>query len=336
MIIDAGNNEDSDLIKSYLLNQGIQQLDVVVGTHPHEDHIGSLDTVIKNFDVKKVYMPKVSHTTKTFEDVLLAIKDKSLKVSTPIAGETFNLGEAKFTILGPNNSEYKSLNDYSIIIKLEYGNNSFLFTGDAEVKSEKEMLNKGYNLDVDVLKVGHHGSTTSTSDEFLSAVSPKYAVISCEKDNDYGHPHKEIIEKLNKQRIEIYRTDQIGTIVLSSDGENITLGGSNNVVDNGTIKDDIKTGVIISDIDKKAEVVYLKNTSSENINLKGWKLLSIRGYQEYIIPDQILNAGATLSITSGDMSGDLNWGSTNIWNNTESDPGELYDDNGKLIYRFED
>jgi competence protein ComEC len=223
MLIDAGNNADGKLVKNYLIEQGVKTLEYVIGTHPHEDHIGGLDYVINDFNINKIYLPKATSTTKTFQDVVVAIKNKGMKVSVPKPGETFNLGSAKCTILAPNSSEYSSLNNNSVVIKLEFGSNSFLFTGDAEDISEKEILAKGFNVKADLLKVGHHGSRTSTTNEFLSKVNPKYAVISCAAENDYGHPHKETISKLKSKNIPIYRTDELGTIIATSDGKTITF-----------------------------------------------------------------------------------------------------------------
>jgi len=224
MLIDAGNNGDGNTVVSYLKAKNISTIDVLVGTHPHEDHIGGLDTVIKAFDVKSVYMPKVSSNTKTFEDVLTAINDKGLKVKTAKAGTSISLGSGiKTEIIAPNNDKYEDLNNYSAVIKLTYGSTAFLFMGDAEEKSEKEILNSGFNVKADVLKVGHHGSETSTSKEFLNAVSPDYAIISAGKDNKYNHPHDTTLEKLNKAGVKVYRTDKLGTIIMTSDGENISV-----------------------------------------------------------------------------------------------------------------
>ena len=223
MLIDAGNNGDGKLVKNYLIEEGVKTLEYVIGTHPHEDHIGGLDYVINDFNINKIYLPKATSTTKTFQDVVVAIKNKGMKVAVPKPGDSFNLGSAKCTILAPNSSDYSSLNNNSVVIKLEFGGNSFLFTGDAESISEKEILDKGFNVSADLLKVGHHGSRTSTTDEFLSKVNPKYAVISCAAENDYGHPHKEIISKLKIKIIPIYRTDELGTIIATSDGKTITF-----------------------------------------------------------------------------------------------------------------
>lgn len=223
MLIDAGTNEDEKLMVDYLHKEGIKHVDYVVGTHPHEDHIGGMDSVIKNFDIGTVYMPKITATTNTFADVINALKSKNLKITSPIAGSTFKLGDADCEILAPNNSKYTDPNDYSIVIKLTYGSNKFLFEGDAEALSEKEILSKGFDLSVDVLKLGHHGSRTSTSNEYLDKVNPKYAVVSCGKDNDYGHPHDVTMKKLEKKKIPLYRTDESGTIICTSDGKNINF-----------------------------------------------------------------------------------------------------------------
>jgi competence protein ComEC len=224
MLIDAGNNADSNLVVNYLKKNGVKKLDYAIGTHPHEDHIGSLDTVINNFEIGKVLMPKATSTTKTFKDVVTAIKNKNLKITEPIPGTTYNLGEASWTILAPSkNKDYEDANNYSIVCKLKYGKTSFIFTGDAEDVSEKEILAKGYDLKSDVLKIGHHGSSSSTTDAFLTAVNPKYAIISCGKGNDYGHPHKPTMDKLKSKKIPVYRTDECGTIVCISDGTKITF-----------------------------------------------------------------------------------------------------------------
>lgn len=222
MLIDGGNNEDSDKVVNYIKAQGITRLDYVVGTHPHEDHIGGLDAVVKKFDIGKIYMPKVQTNTKTFKSLLTEIKNKGLKVTSAKAGMKFDLDQkAKCEILSPSSDSYEEMNDYSVVIKLTYGSKSFLFEGDAETLPESEMLKNYADLKADVLKVAHHGSSTSTSDEFLAAVAPEYAVISVGKSNSYNHPNKQTLKKL--KNIKLYRTDKDGTVIMTTDGSEITV-----------------------------------------------------------------------------------------------------------------
>lgn len=222
MLIDGGKNVAADTVVNYLKSQNVKKLKYVIGTHPHEDHIGGLDDVIDTFDVENVIMPNVTHNTKSFEDVLDSIMNKGLTITPAVSGERYALGDAELLILAPNGDGYKDLNDYSVVARVQYGNTSFMFTGDAEGISEKEMIDVyGSSLRTDVLKLGHHGSTTSTTKDFLELVNPSVAVITVGKDNTYGHPHKEIIERLEKKNIRIYRTDLDGNILATSDGNSV-------------------------------------------------------------------------------------------------------------------
>lgn len=220
MLIDAGNNEDGEKLVSYFNNLGITKFDYVIGTHAHEDHIGGMDDIINNFFIDTFYMPDATTTTKTFEDVLDALISKNLSINIPKIDSEFDLEDAKLKVIYAGD-ETNDLNDSSIVLKLTFGNNSFLFMGDATSNVEKQILNK--NISSDVLKVGHHGSQYSSKEEFLDMVKPKYAVISAGKNNSYGHPTKETLNKLMDRNIKIYRTDMDGTIIFTSSGNDISV-----------------------------------------------------------------------------------------------------------------
>ena len=220
MLIDAGNNEDGPLLVQYFKEQNMTKFDYLIATHPHEDHIGGMDDIIKNFDIEKIYMPNVTTTTKTFLDVLNAMEEKNMTFDVPNIGQNFALGHTLFQVMYTG-SDKKNLNNSSIILKANFKNTSYLFTGDATSEVEKKILSK--DIKATVLKVGHHGSKYSTTTEFLNKVNPKYAIISVGKNNSYNHPNQITIDKLTKKNIEIHRTDQEGSIFLKSDGKTINI-----------------------------------------------------------------------------------------------------------------
>ena len=220
MLIDAGNNEDGEDVVKFIKEKGINKLNYVVGTHPHEDHIGGLDDVINSdIEIENILMPKIQTNTKTFEDVLDAISDKGLKITEPKKGDTFQIGEASCEIMTDSIINEKNLNLSSITIRLQFENNSMLLMGDSEVENEKTRTWPK----TDVLKVGHHGSLTSSSEEFLNEVQPQYAIIMVGKNNSYKLPKQEILDRLNKRNIKIHRTDEEGTIELIMNGNEIKI-----------------------------------------------------------------------------------------------------------------
>ncbi|WP_339271448.1 ComEC/Rec2 family competence protein [Paenibacillus sp. FSL K6-1330] len=223
LLIDGGDNHKGEDVVDYLKQLGVKSLDAIIATHPDADHIGGLDTVINAIPTKSVYAPKVSHTTNTYKDFLLAVKNRGLKIRSAKAGLALPLDGVTAEFVAPVAEYSKDLNAWSAVLRIQYGNTSFLFTGDAEARSEADMLKSPEILKVDVLKVGHHGSDTSTSQEFLNAVKPTYAVISAGKDNKYGHPKPAIINRLKKSKATVYRTDTQGTITAVSDGSKITF-----------------------------------------------------------------------------------------------------------------
>lgn len=221
MLIDAGENYYGNGIISYINDCGYSEVDYLAATHPHADHIGSMAYIVRHMDIGEVFMPKVSANTKTYENLLEAVSDKGLKIKSAKAGLTIaENDDYKITVAAPSVIDSENLNNSSAVIKLSYKNNSFLFTGDAE----KEELSKiKTDISADVLKVGHHGSKTSTYKDFLDAVNPKYAVISVGKNNDYGHPHKNTLKLLSNYGITVFRTDKDKTVVFASNGDKISV-----------------------------------------------------------------------------------------------------------------
>lgn len=220
MMIDAGDNDKGTAVQAYLNYLGIETLEYFILTHPDADHIGGADVILYKFDCDTILMPDKETDTRTYDDVIQAMKSKRYSASCPAVGDTYSFGDASFTVLGPV-KEYADNNNNSIVIRMTHGDNTFLFTGDAEAEAEADILKEGLDVQADVLKAGHHGSSTSTSDEFLETVSPEYAVISCGEGNKYGHPHAETMNKFRQNGITVYRTDEQGTIIASSDGNTI-------------------------------------------------------------------------------------------------------------------
>lgn len=221
MLIDAGIQSSGDDIIEYIENLGYTDIDYVVSTHPHADHIGGMALVIEAFNVENIYMPKAVSTSKTYENLLETIQNRGLSIKTGRAGvEILNTDDLNIILLAPTKESYTNLNNYSIVLKITYGDVSFLYTGDAEEESLDEITG---NLKADVLKVGHHGSNTSTTKSFLEQVKPEYAIISVGAKNSYGHPNSSTLELLEEYTNNIYRTDINGTVIIRSDGVNIEV-----------------------------------------------------------------------------------------------------------------
>lgn len=225
ILIDSGDTDTKDQVIQYLNNNKIQQFDLIIATHPHKDHIAGMDNIINTFPINRFIMPKLSETiiptTKTYNSMINSLKDNNITVESPVAGDNFKIGEINIDILGPI-KEYDNLNNNSVIAKLAYKNTSFLFVGDAEKEAETDLISSSANLKSTVLKVGHHGSKTSTTQKFLNAVNPEYSVISVGPDSN-NLPKDSIINRLKNNNIKTYRTDKSGTIIFTSDGDNINV-----------------------------------------------------------------------------------------------------------------
>lgn len=229
MLIDAGTDKYGETVVDYVKNLGYSKIDYLVGTHPHADHIGGMADVVNAFEIGNIYMPKVGTNTKTFENLLDTIQSKDMIINTAKAGMNIvssDENDYSADILAPIKDEYDDLNNYSVVIKITYGDSKFLYMGDAEEEIEDELIGSGADVKADVIKIGHHGSNTSSSSDFVKSVGADYAVFSVGKDNDYGHPHSQTVKRWKNIGAEIYRTDEQGTIVISSNGSDITASAA--------------------------------------------------------------------------------------------------------------
>ncbi len=226
MLVDGSTQADNKSVTDFLDAFGVSAIDYIIATHPHEDHIGGLDDCLQKYKAGQIFMPAIEHSTASFERLLDAIEQQNLMIDVPEPG-AYIIGSAstEFSVqcLAPNSQEYEEMNNYSIVLRIVYGDRAILLTGDAETLSEEEMLAAGYELSADVLKLGHHGSSTSSSEAFIDAVAPTYAIASCGKDNDYGHPHREIRAMAKNLGWVFYRTDTDGTVVILTDGDKISV-----------------------------------------------------------------------------------------------------------------
>lgn len=254
ILIDGGNVEDSSLVVSYLQKQGVEELAAVICSHAHEDHVGGLPGVLAVYPTEAVYAPTRTYSSNCFDDFVYYTDQQGLDITIPEVGHTISFGGATAQVLGPV-KQYADTNNTSIVLKITYGTTSFLFTGDMETSAETDLLDSGANVKADVLKVGHHGSDTSTGYRFLYEVNPTYAVISVGQGNSYGHPNEVTLSRLEDADCTTYRTDKLGHIIAHSDGTNLTFSWtqSSAVPDNG----------------KEPPITYIGNTKSKKLHIPG-------------------------------------------------------------------
>ena len=230
LLIDGGNKDDGQLVVSYLQQMGVEELEAVVCTHAHEDHVGGLPSVLAVYPTGAVYAPTNTYSSKIFDDFVYYTDQQRLEITIPAPGDKLSLGDTELTVLGPVKS-YAEPNNTSIVLRADFGETSFIFTGDMETEAENDMLDY-WNADpalfnADLLKVGHHGSNTSTGYRFLNEVDPDYGIIPVGKDNSYGHPHEEPLSRLNQADVTLFRTDELGHILATTDGREIAITWTN-------------------------------------------------------------------------------------------------------------
>ena len=277
MLIDGGNIGDGRMVIAYLQELGVEELKAVVCTHAHEDHVGGLPSVLAVYPVKQVFAPTKTYASKVFDDFLYYTDQQRLEVTIPAPGDEMTLGQAQITVLGPLKS-YAETNDTSIVMKVVFGETSFLFTGDMEVLAENDLLENGTDLKADVLKVGHHGSDTSTGYRFLYEVDPTYAVISVGEGNKYGHPNDITLSRLNDAECTIFRTDHLGTVVAVSDGKEVSFTWENQKGDPSNAT--------------QADITYVGNKNSKKFHAPGCASLpSEKNKVEFDTYEEAVEAG---------------------------------------------
>ncbi|UXJ68285.1 MBL fold metallo-hydrolase [Lysinibacillus fusiformis] len=335
MLIDGGVKGAGQQVVSYLRELGVNKLDQVVATHPDADHIGGLIPVLQTIPIEQFYDSGKVHTSQTFEEMLMAIDQKNIPYYVPKTGDLIEF-DKDVTVKVLNANEHATdNNDASIVLKVAYGNVSFLLTGDAGIALEKEMMQN--DVTATILKAGHHGSNTSSSEEFIRAVKPEVTILSYGEDNKYGHPHAEVVDRLQAMGSNIYATAESGTIIVATDGVNYTVNGkeASRAVTPKTPSTFLPTTAVeIVSKDLVTEIVGIKNNGQQAVSLNNWQLISLEGNQVFNFPNLSLQPGKIIYVTSGANAreGDnyLKWTTKQIWLN-DGDAAQLRNEKGELV-----
>ena len=372
MLIDAGEQDQGAKISAYLRELGISNFDYIIATHPHSDHIGGMQEVLYNFPVKHFIDSGFPHTSNTYEDMLTTIDGKNIPFEIAKKGEKIEFDPAvDIEILNPDTPYSEELNENSVVLKINYGEVSFLLMGDAGLETEEKLLDTDYNLDSDILKVGHHASTSGSGEAFISMVSPEVSIIEVGAGNNYGHPHNEVLQRL--ERISrVYRTDLDGTIVITTEGSIYTVNPEKTgpeqseqrietkpeeettlpanlltteekeaVPEAGLISNSqssTESMVYVSELNLQDEWVKLSNGGGSPVSLKEWKIGDEGNKHTFTFPAYTLNSETTLTLYTGKGANSatvMYWGSGSpIWNN-DGDKAYLYNSNGELVSTLE-
>jgi beta-lactamase superfamily II metal-dependent hydrolase len=368
MLVDAGERDQGQVVSAYLHDQGISSIDYVVATHPHSDHIGGMDEVLNSFQAGHFIDSGFPHTSKTYENMLTAIDEKNIPFEVAEEGNKIEFDPAvDIEILNPGSEYSDELNENSVVLRVSYGEVSFLLMGDAGLETEEKLLSSGYDLDSDILKVGHHASRSGTGQAFISAVSPEISVIELGAGNDYGHPHAEILERLQKAS-RVYRTDLDGSIAVTTDGSAYTIAtqksgseGENTektvMVETGSQKAESPETVLektesetsrisgsaestayVSGLSLQDEWVEITNRGSSPVSLAGWKIEDDGSKHTYTFPSYTLDPKDSVTLHTGEgknTDSELYWGADSpLWNN-DGDTAYLFDDSGNLVSSLE-
>ena len=353
MLIDAGERGMGERVIAYLDERNVEELDVVVATHAHSDHIGGLGSVVSAYPVGRLVDAAQPHSTATYENLLALVEDQGIPYTAAERGQTIALDpDLEILILNPTPQPLGDINEDSVVLKVTYGEISYLFMSDAGNPAEESMIEAGLDLNADVLKVGHHASRYASSAEFLAAVSPAISVIFVGEGNDYGHPHEEALERLEAAGSRVYRTDRDGTVIVATDGQAlaVTTGGAPaaTVTTRATTPATTLTtvpattvpssGISITALDLQEEEITITNADAAAVNLTGWTVTDEGTRNTYTFPVFTLDPGADVTVHSGvgnDTPTDLYWGrGAPVWNN-DGDLATLADPDGTAVSTLE-